>query len=59
MFETLKSKKVSVSITIDKELREKLKEIKEKNFVVSLSPMINELLWEWVKKQVEKKDARR
>jgi len=59
MFETLKSKKVSVSITIDKELREKLKEIKEKNLIVNLSPMINELLWEWVKKQVEKKDARR
>jgi len=57
MFETLKSKKVSVSITIDKELREKLKEIKEKNLIVSLSPMINELLWEWVKKQVEKKNG--
>lgn len=57
MFETLKSRKVSVSITIDEELYEKLKEIKEKNFVVSLSPMINELLWEWVKKQVEKKDG--
>ena len=57
MFETLKSKKVSVSITIDKELREKLKEIKEKNLIVNLSPMINELLWEWVKKQVEKKNG--
>jgi len=51
MFETLKSKKVSVSITIDDELLEELKKIKEERNIMSLSPMINELLWEWVKEQ--------
>lgn len=51
MFETLKSKKVSVSITIDGELLEELKKMKDENNIKSLSPMINELLWEWVKKQ--------
>ena len=57
MFETLKSKKVSVSITIDDELLEELKKIKEERNIMSLSPMINELLKEWVKKQVKNKDG--
>ena len=54
MFEKLKLRKVAVSITLDDELIEKLKEIKEENNILSLSPMINDLLWEWVKKQEEK-----
>lgn len=53
MFETLKSKKVAVSITIDEELLEELKKKKENNNIKSLSPMINELLWKWVKQQGE------
>ena len=57
MFEKLKLKKVGVSITLDDELVEKLKEIKEENNILSLSPMINDLLWEWVKKQEEKKNG--
>lgn len=55
MFKRLKPK-IAVSITIDEELCKKLKEIKEKNGVVSLSPMINEMLWDWIKKQEKKKD---
>ena len=51
MFENLnhRGRKSAVSITIDTELLEKLKEIKLERKIESLSPMINEVLWEWFK----------
>jgi len=55
MFERLKPK-VKTSITIDQDLHEELKKIKEENEVESLSPMINEMLWSWIKSQENKNE---
>ncbi len=45
--ENLKGK-TPVNITIDKTLLEKLEELKRKEKIKSLSPMINQMLWEWL-----------
>lgn len=55
-FEDVKSRKIHVTLTIDQSLFKKLKEIKEKNEVESFSPMVNKMLWDWVKKEEEKEN---
>jgi len=54
MFERLIGKE-QVNLTLDKTLVEKLKKLKEKLKVTTLSPFINEILWDWVNKQEENK----
>jgi len=44
-------KKQSLSITIDQELFDKLKLFKESINATSLSPLLNDILWEWIKSQ--------
>ena len=56
IFSKIKSRKepkVTVSMTIDKELLDKLKEIRKEAGVEKLSPVLNEVLWDWVRNQEE------
>lgn len=53
MFETIKEKN-SVSITLDRFLIEKLRNYKVKKGIKDLSPMINEILWNWMYENEEK-----
>ena len=47
--EKLKGKE-QITLTLDKNLIEKIKEIQKKELIISLSSLINELLWEQVKR---------
>ena len=40
-----------MNVTIDISLYNELIKFKEKNGVVQLSPLINEMLWDWIKAQ--------
>tara|TARA_R100000789_G_scaffold85370_1_gene81294 strand:+ start:613 stop:810 length:198 start_codon:yes stop_codon:yes gene_type:complete len=44
-----KKKKTPVNITIDKGLLNELNEYRDKHNIKQLSPLINEMLWEWIK----------
>jgi metal-responsive CopG/Arc/MetJ family transcriptional regulator len=49
-----KKKKIQVNITIDKGLLDELNEYKDKHNIKQLSPLINEMLWEWIKNEEKK-----
>ena len=58
IFEKIKEKakpKVSVSVTIDSNLRDKLEQLKKKENIETLSPIVNALLWDWFKQQEKQK----
>ncbi len=43
--------KIRATITLDSDLLEKLESYKIKNNIKKLSPMLNEMLWEWINKE--------
>lgn len=45
----LQGKKKVLNITIDQELLRLLKEYQENNKIISFSPMLNDILWDWTK----------
>lgn len=49
-FKTLKGKK-RVSLTLDKDLLKKMEEIQDKEKIISLSALINNILWEELEKK--------
>jgi metal-responsive CopG/Arc/MetJ family transcriptional regulator len=51
IFSKVKQEKTSISLTLDSELIKKLEEYKITKKIKSLSPMINEMLWDWLKKE--------
>ena len=55
IFKELKDEKENVSITLDKKLIKELREYKEREKIKELSPMINVILWDWMKKKGSKK----
>ncbi len=55
ILERLKGHKVPVNITIDEELFNRLQKLKQKKQIKTLSPVINEILWDWVNAQENKK----
>ena len=50
-----KDNKEKVSITLDKDLIKELEEYKTMNDIKELSPLINAMLKDWIKKKREKK----
>ena len=48
-----KRQKERINITIDKTLKEALDNYKSKMDIDQLSPLINEVLWDWLNKQEE------
>ena len=46
-----KKQKVAVNITIDKQLYDELIKFKTKNDIKSLSPLVNQMLWDWLESQ--------
>ena len=48
ILDRLKGKKVPVNITIDEELFKRLKKLRERENIKTLSPVINEILWKWI-----------
>lgn len=46
--------KTRVSVTIDLELLNKIEDYKKKNKIEKLSPTINEMLWDWIKKEEQR-----
>jgi hypothetical protein len=43
--------KANVNLTLDKSLLKELFDFKLKNDIRSLSPMVNEMLWDWLENQ--------
>ena len=50
-------KKENITLTFDTSVVKKLKELREKKKLKKISPLINELLKQWIKEQEEKEDA--
>ena len=48
--EERKRRKINVNITLDEDLIKALRQYKERHMITQLSPMINEMLWEFIKK---------
>lgn len=48
--------KTNVSVTLDIELLEKLEKWKDKYEVPKLSPLINEVLWEWYNSELKEEN---
>lgn len=46
-------RKIPVNVTLDVALKENLEKYKKKNNIEQLSPMINEMLWDWLNKMGE------
>jgi|ETN02SMinimDraft_4_1059925.scaffolds.fasta_scaffold20917_4 metal-responsive CopG/Arc/MetJ family transcriptional regulator len=46
--------KVMVNVTIDETLLKEINDFKEKHSIPQLSPLINEMLWEWIKNEEKK-----
>lgn len=55
IFKELKDEKENVSITLDKKLIKELREYKDREKIKELSPMVNVILWDWMKKKGVKK----
>lgn len=53
-FIRLKGKKIQTNVTLDEELVKKLHNLREKWKVRTLSPFINEILWDWLDTQEKK-----
>jgi metal-responsive CopG/Arc/MetJ family transcriptional regulator len=57
LFEDLKTKdKIKVSITLDKSLVDDLETYKKEKQIKELSPMINRMLIDWIKKNKNKNE---
>lgn len=50
--------KTNINITIDKDLKNRLIEYKKNNKISQLSPMINEMLWDWMQKEELKESGK-
>lgn len=44
-----KKKKVVVNMTIDEDLKKEIDDFKKKHGIKELSPVINQMLWDWIK----------
>ena len=49
-------KKENITLTLDTSVVKKLKELREKKKLKKISPLINELLKQWIKEQQEEKE---
>ncbi|MFH0711827.1 MAG: hypothetical protein V1889_01845 [archaeon] len=44
-----KEKKIGCNITIDESLKKRIEEYKQKHKLTEFSPVINEMLWDWIR----------
>lgn len=51
--------KANVGLTIDQTLLEELENLKEKEKIKSLSPMVNQMLWDWLNDWRLKNESKR